>query len=420
MFLGPVIEKWNGFIKTHPNVVSSEAGIRFTQYLHDITGVLQLSEQQIRSMSQSLFKALRLKNVPASVIDSLMKGSYVAALGWRAYPMIRNLSQPFLTLAPRIGNSWIADAMKLVTDDKLGLLYKEAVHKLIIPPDIPLFESGEIFGRGSKMDAFASKTLAGIQNGDIYNRLVSYNAVKLAYDDAMRIFNLRVNTKTPMTLDEFFNKANLNQLPPDLIPNVKQMLSKGDFVNPKELLADTLTRETQIEYTRGLNPLLFRGALGRLFGQFGTYTVHWIQNIRNGFTRAGSLPQKLLFLSRFAANSAAFYGVATALGIQGADFIPGPVAFAGGPWFHIVTTLPQLIGSSYQSRQARANMIGVTEKDGLPHFDIPKFMTGDLMRSVIPGSLEFRAITKALEYANKGDYYRFFLSLGSAPIRVNK
>lgn len=416
-FLGPILDDVDKWFKANSGQYDPALRTRFKIYMQEFAGIPgDLNEELVRTFSHRLFKGIGVKHNPSSVVDAVLQLGYMSGLGFRPGTALRNLTQPFLTTGTRIGQSWVADAMDLLAKDKTGEVAALIRKSGIIPPDLPFYKSGEIFGRGGKLEKTSQATLRWIKTSDTWNRSVSYMASRLRFDDALKRYNAGA-----IDLDRFLKRdSGVWNLADDLQARCRQHMLEGKPELARELFAVQMVRETQFDYKAGLMPVWAKGTMGKVFGQFGTYPTYFVANIRNGFMRARTLGQKAAFVSRWVGTGLAFSAAASYIGMRTEDYFPGPLTFSGGPYYHLLNDFMEAFSNSPDAPQIRARLFGYTTKNGQPQIDIGKLMNSTLLTSVVPGSYQFRSIVRGLEYANAGDLHKAFLSWTSVPIDKNQ
>jgi hypothetical protein len=375
-----------------------------------------LSEEMVRTFTHRFMEKIGVKHSPSNITDILIQLNYAAAFGGRFGPPIRNLTQTFMTLGPRIGFTWIADAMDALAMDKGGLLFKKLVEKGIISKELPFYASGEIVGRGGVLEKVSHVGGWFMKNSDDWNRAVAFVACEKRFDHALRRYKAGAFDLETFIMD----KSGLWNLPDDLLKTCWEHIAVGNLEAAKEVFGAQLVKETQVDYKRGLMPIWARGTAGKVFGHFATYPVNFVANIRNGFARARTFKQKAAFVGRWVGMGATLASAAAYLGLRTEDYLPGPVTFAGGPFYKTFNDLLAAFSTGPNAEEAQRRLAGFKTKDGKPYLDVNTFIGSSMFSNVIPGSLLYRSITKGVEYANQGDLYRAFLAWTSMPIDPNR
>jgi hypothetical protein len=175
-------------------------------------------------------------------------------------------------------------------------------------------------------------------------------------------------------------------------------------------------------YRAPLKPMLFSSSVaGRMFGQYGTWTVHYLANIRKAWTNA-TKAQRIAFATRWLGNSLALYAAFRTVGINAQNYLPWvPAQFTGGPLFHLAYNMVLSIGKGYPSRIARAEvdrLLPVNLLTGL--VDGKEFFPSDWVRyipaHITPGYNVLRSLVDAYRLFDEGDYVRGVWRFLSAPV----
>jgi hypothetical protein len=410
----PIMDDLRKWSATNRGKIDPALTMHFANYLQQSLGVpSNYSDKALKILTERVYQKLGKDSPSGTLVDNVIRLGYGAFLGFRPFTAIRNLTQPLQTLGWRIGNKHIFNAMESVVGDKSGKLFRRLVDEGVIPRDHPFYASGDFLGKaGTKTKQFFSEIpTLWIKQGDNYNRVVSHLATTNAFDAAYKRFSAG-----SLDIDGLMREAKMWNLPADLFARSKEMLAAGQFKQARALFAHTLTDESMFVYRKGRMPVVFSGTMGKVFGQFGTFTVNYIQNIRNAFSRAPGV-EKAKLAARLVGNLGALSTGFAAAGMKISDFMPGPISFSGGPnWELLHDILNAMSPSAYQGREARAKLLGLHSKDGQPYWNVEEFFSSGLASGLIPGSLEYRSIKRGLEFLNQGDIYRAMLAFTSAPI----
>jgi hypothetical protein len=169
------------------------------------------------------------------------------------------------------------------------------------------------------------------------------------------------------------------------------------FDAAKDLYGNTLQRATMFDYSGAGTPLMYHGVVGRLFGQFGTYSSSFRANIAEAL-RYGTTAQKAASIATYLGMTSAYWAAFEAMKIRTSDFIPfGPGIFTGGPMFDISLNLIRSMDTGFEGEQARAGL----RRD---------------MKAMIPGSSQLRYVQKGLAYAERGEYDKVLMSAMMIPL----
>jgi len=382
---------------------------RFNRYRELVMG-LHTSDghKTAQRIGRDLGKALGMKG-GENLMDAYFSMNYFANMGYRPWLALRNTYQVLTTLAPRIGNSWVDDGIAKVsklTSEEYDFLRKIRVLKGEPPIVNTILDADSAFGK------LTHKSLGMFKSSDEYTRAVAFYSATGRFDFALEKWR-KGGIKN---MDGFLKEAGITKMDADTLGRVKVLMEKGTDESTsaaKALFGTKLSDETMFEYVSEQAPTIHTGSFfGKMFGQYGTYAAGYRANVMRGISN-GNLADKAAFAARFLGNQAALYGVFSALKINASNFIPGkPAFFGGGPQFEVTVALLQSMGSGYQARQARSQLlrkfspVGYNQTRGL-YANYPEMW---------PGSIQFRYAAKALEYAEEGDYWRAFLAATTTPV----
>jgi hypothetical protein len=252
------------------------------------------------------------------------------------------------------------------------------------------------------------KSMKVFKNSDEWTRAVAFRSAENTFNDAMDSWKRGVIK----TRDELFDISGMWSLPTDLKNRAIEFIGKGDPKAARELFATYITDVTMFPYRAGHSPMMYRGTLGKMFGQFGTYPMYYRENVFQAL-RYGNTKQRLLFASRWIANmSLIAYGFQQ-IGVNADEFLFWqPMLFSGGPMWDTLNQIIQVVSPSYKGRQARATVLGLRSREG----ELSWNPSGTaLARMLVP--YEITSIQKGIESLNRGDpWYTSLLNFGSFPV----
>jgi hypothetical protein len=412
-YLGPVIESTSKNILKNYNKIDDALLKYFGSYLTDIGGVPSgVGAKMGYEFTKRLFSNLGIKSqtLAKNFAESALGWAYLGTMGWRAYLPVRNSMQIWTTLASRMENGWVGTALEFLEKDKKGLVFKMLKERGIISQGLPIGGAEKVIeGAAGK---FLKSGLHWYKNSDSFTRAVAYMTCKLRFDEAVGRF-----TKGIIDQKKFVQASGLFNLSDQAFDDAMKLIGKGQLDSAGDLFGREITMETMFPYRQGTNPLAFKGMIGKVFGQMGHYPVYWAENIARGVSR-GNIGNKAAYIARFLGNTTAIGTTLGAMGISAANFTPWqPAMFSGGPWWDLLNDGIKLWSPGYEGRQARAKLLGLKEKDGMPYWDFNTFKKAPQWNVIIPGMLQWRSLGKAADYLNKGDFYKFVLSLASTPLK---
>lgn len=225
-----------------------------------------------------------------------------------------------------------------------------------------------------------------------------YRTAEIRFDNAYKaLAHGQIATKA-----QFDALSGLDVMDPVLGQRVWESVTKKgrnieDMVAARHAFGYQVSEETMFGYRGSEAPMMFNGVVGKLFGQYGSYATGYRANLARMF-KYGSISKRAEMVATYLAITGALWGTFEALKIKTNDFIPVmPSVFTGGVGFDVaVSAVKAMDVTGYEGDQARAKL-----KAELPR--------------LLPGSAQYRYITKALDYYDQGNHYAAVLSLHGVP-----
>lgn len=322
-------------------------------------------------------------------------------MSFRPWTIIRNMMQPWVTLAPMYGNDALFGALKKMGNEKLVTeAHKRLRDSGRLLNKVPAF--GMLYDGKGAIGLFNKIGMRLYMHSDDYTRVMTDFVVRDTLTDAVAKLNSGALGTGAKASKKFMKLANLNRLDDFDQRKVLDLLQNKGFESAADYMGDVVTRETMFAYTAGSNAPMFKGMWGRLFGMMGHWPAYYAQTLANGLRR-GSLLDKAQFAGRVAMNSAAlWYTFDQVLGIRADNFVPWKTMFHdGGPYFDLITdTLSAAAGSP-----------------GAPGWSQVMNRGAMLM---LPGYGIFNAWKEGAELARAGKYYEGYLRMLAVPLSPSR
>jgi hypothetical protein len=378
------------------------------------------TEKMMQAWSSAFLKSIgRGKGEQAEaahqdVLRTLYTLSYTAHLGWRPYNAIRNLIQMYQTVGPLVGNDYLKKSIQFAAS-KEGPAFYQGLQRLGVikhaPPLINQLSSAEhILGK------ISGSSLAMFTTADDITRFVGYKAGFDKFNDGIKAFG----TVDINNAKRFAEYVGTNLYGPEMNSRILEMTMAGaadtnKLASARHLYANAVNERALFLPRREQSPILFHGVIGKMFGQYGTFAAQYVSFVTQTWKYATPM-QKAAFAARWIGNSTAMAAGVYALGMRARDWLPwSPAQFTGGPFFNLAIDLVHSIGQDYNARQARG------ELNRMLPIDLNKLIKGEGLEFQppvgMPGYYQIRTLMKMQEYASKGDAWKSFLALMSAPIR---
>jgi len=173
-------------------------------------------------------------------------------------------------------------------------------------------------------------------------------------------------------------------------------LTPSQWENWAQRVAKEMVDISQWNYHRGASPGMYKWAVGRMFGQYGTWPMNYVSFIRRLLTRGDPSDRAIAVGRLMAAHSATLLAGAEA-GIDTGQWVfTNPGAYSGGPITQFVLEVPQALDfETFKGEEARR--------------DLKRFPT-----LFIPGAMTAQRLWSA---ANTGPEDTFKLLMGFNPMK---
>lgn len=386
------IQDWRASVM-HIRMTDGEKMVK--NFLHRFSMAIAPNSPKTRKIIQDMTQTMYQLNITTN-------------MGWRPWLAARNMLQPYTTLAPRWGNDVVNQAVNNVAKNTKEII-GECKRLGIINTKDPILFAESI---DATLNTLTHRGLKMFGRSDDITRAIGFETARIQWKDGLAKLKSGV-IKNP---DDFLKVTGVNLMPDDIQTAVMRQL---DLANPDvafDLYANEVVAESFFIYRSDQAPTMYKGLIGKAFGQYGTYSAGFREMLKNGFTR-GTKAQKFAFGARYMANTVAIGGALAAVGINNNNFIPfAPASFTGGPMFDLGMTAIQATDlNSFNGRRARAELF-----DKVPSLR-KSFETGELRHltgnsGLIPGWFQLKAIDDFAAYSKQGKGFQAWLALTSTPI----
>jgi hypothetical protein len=346
------------------------------------------------------------------MMSNLFALTSLGKLGFRVWPAARQIAQLLQMLAPRVGIEAVGKAMDEIRGPQGRNILQRHYDLGILPPDAPFL--GQL--HQSKTVRLTRTSMRGIWTTDQIVRGGAARTGENLLDDAIRSWK---SGAFKGDTQKFVNYAELSAIQgtsPELVQEIVSKATSGDPLlesTAKQLFAKKLADETGFDFSHPALPHAFRDSfVGKVFGQYGTWSTAYRENMYRGFQNGGA-GKKIAFAARFVGVGLGLYAAAQAAGIKGNDFLPGYGGlFGGGPAASFAIDFYRAPGTYREGAAARENIeralspVVYDESKGDFNWNVPSFL---------PGTLQYHYAQKMIEAIRQGDYYKAFLAATSAP-----
>lgn len=308
------------------------------------------------------------------VIDKYISLSYASGLALRPMVPIRDALQYFITSFPIIGgkytgigmkeafpaireggdNDWVQQAIQhgaIITKRNLKEMYGGG------EPDPTGAASGIVGNLKKPLDWVEEKSMSMISTAHNANRLVTFAAGTRKAEDAISDYlehqNQRLllrdsglwflpkgaQTKYVREIDALAQQGHA------FTPSVSGPPT-GPYANISMRIGAELTKATQWNFQTGAQAGIYKYGIGRLFGQYGTFPLNYIEYARrmmvNGGWSQGLGAPGVQAMMRLVLAHGAVLSAGAAAGIDTSQWVfTNPMAYGGGPLLKTVTDIPE-------------------------------------------------------------------------------
>jgi hypothetical protein len=363
-------------------------GIELTQYEKDVLGGSDPAVAEITAMLSDNFEEAKSAGIADSyakhsALDNLQKVLTASSLSFKPELVTRNLAQSLTVGAPVIGTRWwyagLQDIMipgNLARIDRLGLQS---------PTTVPI-GTGELSKSGF-LGKVVDVSMYPHKITDLWGRGIIYLGMEARVNSALDLRN-----KGLISEKAFARMSGMKMFGPEVQNEAQRILysskDSSAFVN---FVAKTATDRTNFVYEKFNKPQAFKGVIGRMFGQFGSWSANYVNMTLDQLRQLKSNPaQAVGFLTRSAAVTYAIAHSFNQAGIDPAPYIPWETwYFSGGPYYSLANDLLDAGGGDAQAaHRAITNL-----------------------KALIPFSGAATTLDRSLEAALEGSYYEAFVNL---------
>lgn len=350
--------------------------IAMKNHLDDLAGVRDLDTIALKNTMDAFWDKVGSggsPNLRNNIMDALMSLNYGANMGFRLGLPLRNLHQTHLVTGKWIGSKYLMEGWKQTLDFR-GLLKGKILNQkhlqeltdkgIIFPQQLPVAYTEDVFKTELEEQVyklnpwkFSQVGLVLYKNADLMNRMITYLGTRQKVLDALERFKEHGDFNKMMSLKEsgavIFEQAVQNRF--------ARELGSGDNEAAAHLLALEMEEKTQFIYRRGNSPQSFRGFKGRIFGQYGTWPVFYLEDLKS-VMRGGTMTkaERAKVLSRWAIANGATQAIWSGFGVDYSRWLwVNPVRFGGGPGYGAFENFRQILSGTETQRQYAIRGLGI-------------------------------------------------------------
>lgn len=330
-------------------------------YLQEKLGYQDKVSQVLNKMGQNISHKLgKNVNIPENVfrqiVDYGMSTSYAGALGLpRIMPLVRNLTQTFLTTYPELGPEWFAKGAKAFAKEgskelkEKGFLVESGVP---YGGDLVSISKRTPFGKGlDKYKRFNEKMMKPYAQTDTVNRSITYLGVRERFNNFYDQYKAG-----KIEFDEFEQGIDLESFNPTL-RNIlrKQFASRKpkDIEDGFNIMVQDIIDRTQFPYRKGTQSRAHYGLKGKLGLQFSQWTWEYAFTLKSWAARG----QWNKLIRWYAASSATKRTFEDLAGVDASKWVgAGPISgLPMGPLTNAAWSTIQMINGAAQGMSEDVN-----------------------------------------------------------------
>jgi hypothetical protein len=340
------------------------------------------------------------KVITDDILNDLQQQVAASTLGFRPMRIIYNSSQFANTYA--IFGSRALQAYTDLTDAELRVMFEKGIISEKVFSNI----TGEYQSvRKNLLDL----AMRGQQNSEYLTRGATAKVTAQMFDEGLEKWQKGI-VKDFKDFAKYTHYSSF--MSKEALDSIEGLLGKGQLEAARDLAQTEAIGRLMFDYEYSMKSRMFRGTIGRLFGQFGTYSVNQIQ-LYNQMLHAPDMAQGLATFTRLVAITALLRNAFYAVGVDYNGFsILDPFRFHGGPLF---TSIAQFFaGNTDQTttvgkmtvNQLALNFGPLAKKNGQLTLNYPRLLA--------PFGLQVNSMIDAWDALSKGDGWgAFYNALGA-------
>ena len=310
----------------------------------------------------------------STLVDYLLAFHSARTFGINPMAVIRNASTSLFFVMPRVGVRFYSEAIKDATTGGFDRMFLRAIAAGAVKPSMPI----EYHADQSRTLRTLSKFMEPYRRVDIWDRVIAYSAQEARTKWAIERF------KSHADLTRFTTESGLSLLHPSAQPTILSEVRRGNYVAAQREHGRALADTALFDFSIANTPGAFRGVWGRLFGQYGRWSVGALETM-NALVRNGTTAQKTAIAGLYTAAAAGVYGAGQALGVDTKDWIPfiHSTFYTMGPYASQAVDLAQAAsGQPYAAQRVESDF----------KHDPAAFVLGYGTRNLVPGWTLWRAL----------------------------
>jgi hypothetical protein len=332
---------------------------------------------------------------PGMVLRNFIGGAQMIYMRAPAKEATEALSEAAKALKDPVKRAWL---------EQRGVIMRDPVSQSVaqIGEAVRSLEGGRVVGAvGTGFSKMLETGMSAYKSADDVTRVWAYLtqhkvSTRLAKDlEAGKI-----------TVDGFIDQAQIDMLGPIVERNVRSYLTQGRYDEAVHYTATYFKDFTQFQYERGNTPRILQSTLGRLFGQYGTWPLSYLDTLKNLVAGPGSKKNRYTTMAKWAAIHTATF--TTMSSVFGVDFTRwsylSPMGYKGGPFLELADQATSVL---------KATVSG--EDDAAAKIEAARLKSGAVKQLTPLPWGAMRTAQKSIDTAMEGDWPSFMRAVLSMP-----
>jgi hypothetical protein len=332
---------------------------------------------------------------PGMVLRNFIGGAQMVYMRAPAKEATEALSEAAKALKNPVQRAWL---------EQRGVIMRDPVSQSVaqIGEAVRQLEGGRVLGTvGTGFSKMLETGMSAYKTADDVTRVWAY------------LTQHKVSTRLAkeleagkITIDGFIDQGQIDMLGPIVERNTRNYLAQGRYDEAVHYTSTYFKDLTQFQYERGNTPRVLQSTLGRLFGQYGTWPLSYLDTLKNLVSGPGSKKNRYTTMAKWAAIHTATF--TTMSSVFGVDFTRwsylAPMGYKGGPFLELADQATSVLKATVSGEEdAAARIEAARLKQGV---------VGQL--TPLPWGA-MRTARKSIDSAMEGDWPSFMRAVLSMP-----
>ena len=356
--------------------LDARTGRILADYMNELEGKPNASFRALTAVIKTTGRFAGVKiddRLAERVVATLNKLTAQATIPFRPALIARNYLQTAFFTMPVVGPSAWKHGLEIASSkETMKYAMDEAIkHGALDPNVIPLFGSTEIFGVdvarvsnlakgefaqdlarvGFKLDEAFNWGFSVYRKADDWGRTVAFHAGRKRVTDAIAKYRKHGD------IEKLIVDAKVRTFDETVEARFRSLITT-DYDGAANYIGKQIADKAHMLYGHANHPAGWGSVPGRLFGQFGTFPVQYLNYMMEGLTR-GDWKDRLEFgATHSALNMAVVAGGAMAFGVDLQSWATFPsLRYSGGPYAELTLSVAQAwSGSDAEKSLAMRNL----------------------------------------------------------------